>query len=61
MCIILAIFAWLKNNASSSLMEFPPNLNCAGMAKLFESKEDFKSFAEYDKQPTLMSKGTGIY
>ena len=36
-------------------------MNCNGMSKMFDNTAEFKSFAEYDKEVTLQSKGTGIY
>ena len=58
---VLAIFVFMKNASTQSLREFPPTINCDGQRRALGGNNNFKKFAELDKEPTLNKYGTGVY
>ena len=58
---ILVVFTYLKQNATNSLLGFPPTTDCKSFNRLFENIAEYLKYAEFDKAPTLALKGTGVY
>lgn len=59
--LVLVFFSYLKSIASKLLLTYPPGMNCVSINQLFESKAQYKQYADHDKEPTIEGKGTGVY
>lgn len=55
------LFSYLKQQATRSLATYPVGMNCNSIRKLFEDRDSYKRYAEFDREPTLLGKGTGVY
>ena len=59
--LVLFFFSFLKSIASKLLLTYPPGMNCVSINQLFSGKKQYKQYADYDREPTIDGKGTGVY